>query len=107
MALSDVSGKKLSVKYDAYLKLDYDSTGKLMRLEVPNIVTVLPNTAKSPVLSMIKGKICTLPLSKISLEHLYEITKANGGEIIITSPEEYSLHCLGLDLNKYSLDCAN
>ncbi|XVN43173.1 MAG: hypothetical protein RCG15_02520 [Candidatus Rickettsia vulgarisii] len=63
MGLRDASGNKLTEKYHTYMKLDYNSDGKLIKLEVPNIVTVLPNTTKSPVITMYKGKICTLPLT--------------------------------------------
>jgi|GEM_PF-5315076 len=91
-----LNGSKMNKKDTAYLKLDYNDDGKVIKLSLPNPPTYFQDKPFYPVLSIYKSKFYILPINSGQYQHLVEKIYENGGNLEINQVDsDYNIELLG------------
>ncbi len=87
-AISKPDGNRIAAKDVAYLKLNYDEDGRLIKLSIPGNITVPGFDPNLPVITMYHGAPYVVPITVGTFKFLEKIVIQNNGVIEIGNTEQ-------------------
>ncbi|WP_425362807.1 hypothetical protein [Candidatus Tisiphia endosymbiont of Hybos culiciformis] len=94
LACSKPNGIRMAAEDAAYLVINYDHSGKLEKMTVPNTPKLSTNP-DWPVLTVYHGKVCSLPVSSGTYNWIVQKIQENHGNVVIGHTEDYHLDYFG------------
>ena len=85
-ALKEPGGLNISKSDAAYLEVQYNSYGQLVKLSVPSEPAISHNDPYAPAIVVYHNKVYTLPVSSGHYWHLKKVVESNSGAFEIQDP---------------------